>query len=109
MDKYEALADAMKEMIDQVVRAKSAEKKNCGNKAKRRSEDTMIVRVIFNDPCTIVFWSDGTKTVVKCGNGDTFSKEVGIAMAICKYAYGNSGRYNNVINHWIEAGEDAKA
>ena len=25
-----------------------------------------IKNVIFNDPATIVFWTDGTKTVVKC-------------------------------------------
>ena len=33
-----------------------------------------IKRVVFNDPATIVFWKDGTKTVVKCSKGDTFSK-----------------------------------
>lgn len=26
-----------------------------------------IRKVIFNDPATVVLWSDGTKTVVKCG------------------------------------------
>ena len=30
-----------------------------------------IRKVIFNDPATIVLWSDGSKTVVKCGPEDT--------------------------------------
>ena len=29
-----------------------------------------ITKVIFNDPATIVFWSDGTKTVSKCHPDD---------------------------------------
>ena len=29
-------------------------------------KDPKIKNVIFNDPATIVFWSDGTKTIVKC-------------------------------------------
>ena len=63
-----------------------------------------IKKVIFNDPVTIVFWGDGTKTVVKCQDGDTFDKELGLAMAICKKHFGNKGRYNNEFKKWI--GED---
>lgn len=47
-----------------------------------------IERVIFNDPATIVMWKDGTKTVVKCQNGEAFDQEKGLAMAICKKVYG---------------------
>lgn len=43
-----------------------------------------ILKVVFNDPATIVFWSDNTKTVVKCGPDDIFDKEKGLALAICK-------------------------
>lgn len=60
-----------------------------------------IKDVIFNPPATIVKWEDGTKTVVKCQPGDTYSKEVGLAMAICKKAYGNEGKYNDVFNKWL--------
>ena len=44
-------------------------------------------KVIFNDPATIVFWKDGTKTVVKCMEGDTYNPEVGLAMCVCKKLY----------------------
>ena len=39
-----------------------------------------IKDVIYNDPATIVFWEDGTKTVVKCKN-EKFDPEKGLAMA----------------------------
>lgn len=53
-----------------------------------------IKRVIFNDPATIVFWSDNTKTIVKAEN-ETFDAEKGLAMAIAKKALGNEGNYYN--------------
>lgn len=55
-----------------------------------------INKVIFNDPATIVFWKDGTKTVVKCGEKDTFDKEKGLAMAITKKAFGNKYDYYDI-------------
>ena len=60
-----------------------------------------IKNVIFNDPATIVFWKDGTKTVVKCQDGDEFDTEKGLAMAIAKKAYGNKGSYCNKLKKWL--------
>lgn len=45
---------------------------------------TDIDRVIFNDPATIVFWKDGTKTVVKCHPEDTFDEEIGFMCCYLK-------------------------
>ena len=44
----------------------------------------MIEKIIFNEPNTVVKWADGTKTVVSAAEGETFSKEYGLAMAISK-------------------------
>ena len=60
-----------------------------------------IKNVIFNDPATIVFWEDGTKTVVKCQDGDEFDPEKGLSMAIVKKAYGNKGNYCNKLKKWL--------
>ena len=60
-----------------------------------------IKNVIFNDPATIVFWEDRTKTVVKCQDGDEFDPEKGLAMAIAKKAYGNKGNYCNKMKKWL--------
>lgn len=65
--------------------------------------DPMEIKdVIFNDPATIVFWADGTKTVVKCQEGDEFDPEKGLTMAIAKKVYGNKGSYYNVIKKWCD-------
>lgn len=48
-----------------------------------QATDEGIDRVIFNPPATIVFWEDGTKTVVKCEN-EPFDAEKGFAMAVAK-------------------------
>lgn len=62
-----------------------------------------IENVIFNNPATIVFWSDGTKTVVKRQRGDKkFDQEKGLAMAICKKVMGNKGNFNDIFKEWIE-------
>lgn len=57
-----------------------------------------IKDVIFNGPATIVKWSDGTKTVVKCCKGDLFDPEKGLAMAISKKALGDCKE----IKKWTE-------
>jgi hypothetical protein len=60
-----------------------------------------IVKVIFNYPATVVIWNDGTKTVVKCQPGDTYSKETGLALCIAKKYLGNKGNFNEVFKKWI--------
>ena len=60
-----------------------------------------IDKVIFNNPATIVFWKDGTKTVVKSQNED-FDPEKGLAMAISKKAFGNEGRYYEEFKKWVK-------
>lgn len=62
-----------------------------------------IVNVIFNNPATIVFWRDGSKTVVKCNDGE-FDPEKGLAMAIAKKFLGNNdskSNYYDVFKKWI--------
>lgn len=66
----------------------------------RSMANAAIKDVIFNDPATIVFWSDGTKTVVKASN-EPFDPEKGLAMAIAKKTYGNKGNYYNEIRKWL--------
>lgn len=48
-----------------------------------------IKQVIFNDPATIVTFSDGTKVCVKACANDKFSKEVGLMYALVKRLYAN--------------------
>lgn len=60
-----------------------------------------ITNVIFNDPATIVFWSDGTKTVVKTRGNDKFDPEKGLAMAISKKHMGNADGWYKDFKKWL--------
>lgn len=66
---------------------------------------TTIKKVIFKNPATIVFWTDGTKTVVKANN-EPYDKEKGLAMAYVKKHMGNRGNYYNQIKKWVENEEE---
>lgn len=68
-----------------------------------------IKNVIFNDPATIVFWSDGTKTVVKCQEGDIYDPEKGLAMAISKKVLGNKHDYYHTFKHWLKKCPDVES
>lgn len=81
---------------------------------KEEVKSIAIERVVFSGPATIVFWDDGTKTVVKCTDGDDYSYEVGIAMATLKKIFGESyGTYRHAvrdaINDAIERAEQKEA
>lgn len=67
-----------------------------------------ITNVKFNPPATIVFWSDGTKTVVKAQDGEPFDPEKGLAMAMVKKYLGNKGNYFNEISKWVDKYVDPK-
>lgn len=60
-----------------------------------------IKQVLYKNPATIVYWSDGSKTVVKCQREDTYDPEKGLAMAILKKIKGNTGRYYNEFKKWL--------
>lgn len=61
---------------------------------------TKIKNVIFNDPATIVLWSDGTKTVVKCGENDIYDPEKGLAMAVSKKYLGTNKSHSNYMDEF---------
>lgn len=63
---------------------------------------TRPTKVIFHDPATIVFWNDGTKTVVKCQPGDAYNKEIGLALCFSKKMLGNKSNFNNIFKKYLE-------
>lgn len=76
-------------------------------KALTGYKDLAIKNVIFNDPATIIFWTDGTKTVVKAEN-EPFDPEKGLAMAMSKKFLGNKGNYFNEFKKWLPEKEEKK-
>ena len=98
-----------------ITRAEAQARRNAREEAKKAlnavygkaAADTYgIKQVLFRNPATIVLWNDGTKTVVKAQEGDTYSKEIGLAMAICKKVMGNKSSYNDVFKRWIKDEND---
>lgn len=56
-----------------------------------------IKKVVFSGPATIMFFEDGTKTVVKCDEYDIFDAEKGITLCLLKRIFNNKGKYYDVI------------
>lgn len=62
-----------------------------------------IKEVIFNTIATIVYWKDGTKTIVKCGRGETsFDREKAVAMCFLKKMFKPA-----INSHWLDVIHDA--
>lgn len=70
--------------IDEFNTSKEDTKMNTKKAIETNPAYYPIKNVIFNPPATIVFWKDGTKTVVKA-QGETFDPEKGLAMAISRH------------------------
>ena len=75
---------------------------NSGKKSTSATNTAAIKDAIFAPPATIVYWSDGSKTVVKCSEKDVFDPEKGLAMAVAKRCGGNNGSYYKEIRNWVE-------
>lgn len=65
------------------------------------TDDSIISRVIFNDPATIILWSDGTKTIAKTHSDDAFDPEKGFVVACAKKLLGNGGAFRKELAKWI--------
>lgn len=76
-----------------------------GDNKDNNSEELDFEDIIINPPATIVKWDDGTKTVVKCQNGDVYDAEKGIALCFMKKMFDNKSYYNEVIKEAIAVNE----
>lgn len=96
-----------KEYVDSLCRVPSTNKKTATPpKRDKKVMNGRIQNVIFNAPATIVFWTDGSKTVVKCEN-EEYDPEKGLAMAIVKKWFGNNcGYYYEAFKEWCPRGKN---
>lgn len=68
-----------------------------------------VDRIIFSPPATIVFWKDGTKTVVKCAKGEPFNEYNGFAAALLKKVFGSNSAVKKIIQRKKQYATPAKA
>jgi len=50
-------------------------------------------QITYSGKTTIVFWQDGTKTVVKCAENEEFVPEIGVAEAIAEKVFGSRNQF----------------
>lgn len=59
-------------------------------------------KIIYHDIATIVFWMDGTKTVVKLGGDEKNNRYTAFCAALAKKVYGNNSRVNKIVKTGID-------
>lgn len=59
-------------------------------------------KIIYNPPATIVFWTDGTKTVVKCSAEDEYNEYYGFLCALGKKMFGTNSHLKKLIDEKAE-------
>ena len=59
-----------------------------------------ISRVVYSKDTTVVYFTDGTKTTVKCSSKDTYDRQTAIAYALVKRIFGKIGRYDEKTNKY---------
>ena len=72
-------------------------------------EIPFIRQVIFDEArkTTVVSWFDGDKTVVRCGEGETWDRYTGFMAAICKKMFGSTKSAKELMNA-LDKGYQAK-
>lgn len=74
------------------------------NTNKKYTPSNPIKQVIFNGPATIVYWKDGSKTVVKCQEGAVNDPEKGFAMAVARHYFCDilgMSRYDGIFKKYL--------
>lgn len=54
-------------------------------------------RIIHSKNVTVVFWNDGTKTLVRCAKDETPDNYTAFCAAYCKKVFGNNSHLKRVI------------
>ena len=94
------LGDVIKDKAKE-VKKKVADAKEQKNRDIIDQFNRVVDKVIFNDPATIIVLKNGEKIVVKCQPGDVYDKEKGLALALVKFAFGNTNYFNTIFKKWL--------
>lgn len=65
-----------------------------------------ISRVDVNGPCTIVYFSDGSKEIVRKTESDTDNLEIAILYAVAKHCYGTNSKLHKHLHKLIDGALD---
>lgn len=60
------------------------------------------IKIIVNGPATIVFWEDGTKTVVKTAKGETWDIYHAFTAALAIKVFGSNSKIKKILKTKVE-------
>lgn len=88
---FSDLGSTMSKFINEIL-AKEKEK----NDMPKSIEPT---KIFYQYPATVVWWNDGTKTTVRCMDGEPFSEYAGFAAALAKKMFGTNSAVHRIIKN----------
>ena len=87
--------------VQGLVDNKSVEPISYGKRLVPEFKQVYIKKVIFSGNATVVFWSDNTKTVVKCSSRDEYSPIAGLSIACLKKIMGGY-EVKRLFKDWLD-------
>lgn len=101
-DEIEKLREENYTLKDQIVSSKIRKDINANALYYFGYQLPEVKSVLYHKPATIIFWKDGTKTVVKAQKKEKYDNEKGFVMAYLKKILGNEGNYYEKIKRWTD-------
>lgn len=96
--------------------AKKSEEQTMKEEDKKKEEKKPEIdkkyipkQIVFNPPATVVFWEDGTKTVVKCEKHQEFNPYFGFVSALAKKIFVTNSEVNRVVRKYSEPKKETKS
>ena len=83
------MSSDVKKILNSIYGRENAMRKGYIYRPSKESNSMVPNQIIFNPPATIVFWKDGTKTVVKCAEGEKFDPYTGFCYAFTEHFLGS--------------------
>ena len=98
----ESLGESISETVTKMNKFFNGEGVKSDMKKSTETElNCEVDRIIFNPPATIVFWKDGSKTVVKCHGDQTFNPYYGFCAALAKHIYKSNSAVNRMVDKYV--------
>ena len=83
------MSSDVKQILSSIYGSTNDMRKGYIYRSSEKNNSMVPDQIIFNPPATIVFWKDGTKTVVKCAEGEKFDPYTGFCYAFTEHFLGS--------------------
>ena len=83
------MSSDVKKILNSIYGRENTMRKGYIYRPSKENNSMVPDQIIFNPPATIVFWKDGTKTVVKCAEGEKFDPYTGFCYAFTEHFLGS--------------------